>query len=70
MDRNPILHLFYPHLRTRVHGFLTNWQMEGSSGDKTWTRAGTLTTWSLADVWSNLGPEDKRTCLNGETFIF
>lgn len=21
MDRNPILHLFYPHFRTRVHGF-------------------------------------------------
>lgn len=70
MDRNPILHLFYPHFRTRVHGFLTNWQMQGSSGDKTWICAGTLKTWSLADAWSNLGPEDKRTCLNGETFIF
>lgn len=24
VNKNPILHLFYPHLRTRVHGFLTN----------------------------------------------
>lgn len=70
MDRNPILHPFYPPFRTRVHGFLTNWQTKGSSGDKTWTCTGTLTTWSFADARSNLGPEDRCTCLNGETFIF
>ena len=70
VNRNPILHLFYPHLRTRVHGFLTTWKMKGNSGGKSWTCAGTLMTWTLTDAWSDLGPEDKCTCLNGETSVF